>query len=205
MKKYLVLLIALLVAGPLLASNMGFKLNYTLHKTSGTTNTNWISLPYFWSGTVAQDVCTDIGATAVQIGEYDESTDSFISYVCGGGGTNFSLSAGRAIFVKVNTDGVQWIIVGSHNDAATVTLTKTSGTTNTNWIAIPYHTNVGDAQGLCTNIGGTAVQIGIYDESTDAFTSYVCGGGGTNFSLTAGQGVFVKVNTDGVIWTPSHY
>src|SRR5262249_5459507 len=154
------------------ASNMGFKLNYNLRKTAGTTATNWVGLPYFWSGTNAQDVCNDIGAAATQVSRYDETTDTFVTWVCGNVGTPFSLTAGQAILVKVTTDNTNWIIVGSHNDTATVTLLKTGGTTATNWTAVPYHTTATNAQGICAQIPN-ATQISRYDETTDTFVTWV--------------------------------
>jgi hypothetical protein len=201
---FLIPVLVLSLCGLSLASNMGFKLNYTLKKTAGTTATNWVSLPFFWSGANAQAVCTDIGAAATQIGRYDETTDTFVSWVCGNVGTPFTLTSGEAIFVKVTTDNTSWVIVGSHNDSASVTLKKTAGTTATNWVSTPYHTTATNAQGICTQIAN-ATQIGRYDETTDTFVSWVCGNVGTPFTLTPGEGIFIKVTTDGTVWTPAHY
>src|SRR5262249_5947652 len=114
------------------------------------------------------------------------------------------LTAGQAILVKVTTDNTNWIIVGSHNDTATVTLLKTGGTTATNWTAVPYHTTATNAQGICAQIPN-ATQISRYDETTDTFVTWVCGNVGTPFNLTAGEGVLIKVTTDGTVWTPLHF
>jgi hypothetical protein len=205
MKKLPYLLLALLffTTTGLFASNMGFKLTYNLKKTPGRTNTNYVALPAFWSGSNAQDVCNDIGAAAVQIGIYDEATDTTTSYACGGGGTNFPLTSGQGIFVKVTTDNTPWVIVGSHNDTLSIPLQKTAGRTNTNYVAVPYHTTATNAQGICNQIP-QAVQIGKYDEPTDTTISYACGGGGTNFNITPGEGIFIKV-TNATNWTPAHY
>ena len=95
--------VALLAAGPALASNMGFKLNYTLSKSSGTTATNYVSIPYFWAGAHAQDVCDDItGAT--EVGRYIEATDTTEPWTCGGFGIPFSLTKGQGVYVKVASD-----------------------------------------------------------------------------------------------------
>ena len=98
MKKlpYVLLALLFLTTTGLFASNMGFKLTYTLKKTTGTTDTNWVALPYFWSGTNAQDVCNDIGPNATQVGRYNEDTDTFTSWACGNVGTPFTLTAGEA-------------------------------------------------------------------------------------------------------------
>ncbi len=194
-------LVILLGAGSLFASNMGFKLVYQLHATAGSTGTNWVSLPYYWSGTTAADVCNDItGAT--EIGMYNESTDLFSTWTCGGKGTPFSLTPGEAVIARA-PDLTNWTLVGSHNPALAITLYATAGTTGTNWVSVPYHTSATTAASICTEIP-TATEVGKYNESTDLFSTWTCGGKGTPFSLTVGEGIIVRA-PNLTTWTPAHY
>jgi hypothetical protein len=207
MKKITCLLVVglLWISNVLLASNMGFKLNRVLTKTSGRTNTNWVSLPFLWiPGATSNTVCTDIGSAASEVGKYSESTDTFTTFVCGGFDTPFNINPGEAIYVKPTTNNTSWIIVGAHDDTFVVNLKKTPGRTNTNWVSIPYHATAATSQDLCTQIPA-ATEIGKYNESTDTFTTFVCGGFDTSFNLVAGEAVYIKVTTDNTAWTPSHY
>lgn len=206
MRKTFLLVSAIVVvfaAGAIFASNMGFKLTYPLKRTAGTTGTNWVSLPYFWSGTTSQDICNDVGVgTATEVGKYNENNDTITAWACGGRGTPFSLSPGQGVYVKV-TSATNWIVVGSHNDSAAVPITRTAGTTGTNWTSIPYHTTSTNAQGICSQVTG-ATEVGRYNEGTDTITAWACGGRGTPFSLTPGEGVYIKVTT-ATAWSPTHY
>lgn len=104
MKIKLFIFCALLVASLLYATTCN---NVVIHLTAtdGTFHMNWVSLPYtFDAPDTAQTVCADIGATASQVGKYDESTDNFTSWGCGGRGTPFTLHAGVGYYIKVSTN-----------------------------------------------------------------------------------------------------
>lgn len=200
------LALAILVgANVVIASNMGFKLNKTLTKTSNTTNTNWVSLPYEWIPlATSETVCSETAGTLSQVGKYNESTDTITAFSCGGQSTPFDIVPGEAIFVTPVTNNVSWIIAGSHNDTMTVTLKKTAGRTNTNWISVPYHSTALSSQDICNQVPA-ATEIGKYNESSDTFTTFVCGGFDTPFNLVVGEGIYIKVTTNNTQWTPLHY
>lgn len=205
MKKWIFVLVLTFAATSVFASNMGFKLSYNLRKVAGTTGTNWVSLPYFYSATTAKNVCNDIGANASQVGRKDSATDVNTTFPCIAGGPGFTLNEGEAIFVKVSTDNTPWVIVGSHDDSKQLTLRKVAGTTGTNWVSIPYHTTSTTAKGVCNDVGANASQVGRKDAATDVNTTFPCVAGGPGFSISVGEGVFIKVNTDSTAYTPSHY
>jgi hypothetical protein len=138
------------------------------------------------------------------VGKYDESTDTLTTFLCGGAGSPFNVLPGEAIFVKPVADNVSWIIAGSHNDTMAVTLHKTAGRTNTNWISVPYHSTALNSQDLCNQLTA-ATEIGKYNENSDTFSTFVCGGFDTPFNLEAGEGIYIKVTTDHTQWTPLHY
>lgn len=223
MKKYLVLLIALLVAGPLLASNMGFKLNMVLKGPDAYTGSgdNWISLPsFFMTNPMASDLATDMansGITVTQISKFDPITKAFTDYLPDLGFDDFAVTPSTSILVKIDPNGGDktWIVVGSHNDAATYTLYRDdaySGTAD-NWISVPYHETATTASALATELdtafgAGSIAQISKFDPVTKAFTDYLPDLGFDDFNITAGQGVLIKVSptaSGNLSWVPAHY
>ena len=115
---------ALLVAGGLYASNMGFKLNYGLDSTgvnASATGNNSMALPYNQQASLltVDDLRLDIetigGAGSVLgITRFLASSDGAVTYA----GLNilkkFSLVSGEGYSVQVGTP-VPYIVVGSHD------------------------------------------------------------------------------------------
>jgi hypothetical protein len=103
-------LTALLVAGGLMASNMGFKLNYQLSGPgSSNSGTNTLALPYNQQTNLldAKNLIDDINAAAgssvvVQVARFLKATDGTESYT-GTFGTAFPLVPGQAYTVQVNS------------------------------------------------------------------------------------------------------
>src|SRR5438128_2741604 len=175
MKKLLIPLLAVALFGLAFnanASNMGFKLNYSMTFTAGTPNIFYISFPYFNSYTVAQDICTDFGGTVASVKSYNPATDTITTHPCGGA-FNFSITEGNSYAVAINANTAA-IIVGSHDDAFTRSMTFNAGLPNINWTSIPYHTTAVVAQDLCTQIGGTVASIKRYNSATATITTHPC-------------------------------
>jgi hypothetical protein len=101
------------------------------------------------------------------------------------------------MLVKVST-GVNWIVVGSHNPSLAISLTAGGAS---NWVSVPYHTTATNAATLFNDIANCTL-VGRWNIPTRSYQNWV--GAGTNFNLTPGEAVLVKVNA-GVSWTPSHY
>ena len=109
--------VALLVSGGLFASNMGFKLNYSLTGPVATGNplteedgTNLYSYPYHSTATGAAALIADIGGATcdatgpvVSIAQYVKAGAGLSAYT-GCAGTSFGLVAGEAYYVKVDAD-----------------------------------------------------------------------------------------------------
>jgi hypothetical protein len=215
MKRILFTVLLVVLSGTLLASNMGFKLNYNL-TNSGTVQTNWVSLPYFYltAPVTAEMACDDIGGTCATlgnciVGHWVEATDTDVYWSCQTAkGTPFTITAGEAIYVKVNAPEA-WTVVGSHDPSLNISMTNT-GTVQTNWISVPYHTTALNAEDLCDQIGGTCATlgnciVGHWVETSDTDVYWSCQTAkGTPFSLTTGEGVYVKVNTP-ASFIPAHY
>jgi len=136
----LVAALAVVLAGGLIASNMGFKLNYTLVAGGNAVpetavggnglsqdGTNNLSLPDFpQTGLVmASNLITDIGLPARGgISKFIRDNNSFQTYT-GVFGTkpDFALTAGDAYRVRVTgAANVPYIVVGSHNPSLSHTL-----------------------------------------------------------------------------------
>jgi hypothetical protein len=130
----LVAALAVVLAGGLIASNMGFKLNYTLIAAGQAVpeggvsqdGTNDISLPDFpQSGmATANDLRLDIGAPANGgVSKLLRATNTTQVYTGKGTGLNFNLVPGDGYRVRVTgTTNVNYIVVGSHNPSLSHTL-----------------------------------------------------------------------------------
>lgn len=206
--------VALLAAGGLFASNMGFKLNYGMlaGTNAGSLNgTATLGLPFNpQTGIIdAQTLLTDIGSTNItSITQYVEATGSLVSYTNTGGGTNFPLNVGEGYYARMAAD-TNYIVVGSHDPSLQISLDAGDGgvtsLNGTNFVAYPYHSTANDAQALLTEIGSTNVtSITQYVASTGSLVSYTNVGGGTNFPLTPGEAYFIRSAAD-YLWTPAHY
>jgi len=212
-------LAVLLTASALVASNMGFKLNYTLNQTTGgvsKTGNNVLALPdnRQTGMNTAKNLIDDIGFLSVtQIQRFVKSTDAFVSYTARAPQTaaaDFALVAGDGYFVKMKTN-TSYIVVGSDEPALAYTLNQTAGgvsKTGNNFYAYNYHQTAGTAKGLIDDIGFLSVtQIQRFVKSTDAFVSYTGRAPQTaaaDFTLNPGEAYFVKMKTT-TAYTPSHY
>jgi hypothetical protein len=215
-----VALAMILTAGGLLASNMGFKLNYQLKATGSSlpeggtslTGLNTIGLPFnAQTGlTNASGLRTDIGAASVQnIQKFIRTSDSFILYTGAKGGTDFALASGEGYFVKMGSD-VDYIVVGSHNPTFAVGLDPTGvngSLTGLNLYSYPYHSTSASASALRTEIGAANVQnIQKFVRSSDSYLLYTGAKGGTDFTLSPGEAYFIKMGGAVTInFVPSHY
>jgi hypothetical protein len=207
----------LVLAGGLMASNMGFKLNLPLKATGAGSNsgTNYIGLPYNQQvGMVtARDLFKDIAAGgAVQlINKHRKVDDQFEAYDFDGGTlppNGWKLVPGDAYIVKVG-EGQNYIIVGSHNPGLTISFLGTGAGSNsgTNYYTHPYHGVAANARELFQEIGGSIQLLNQHRKNDDAFEAYDFDGGTlppNGWNLKPGEGYIVKVGSDQDI-VPAHY
>jgi hypothetical protein len=220
-----VALAVVLTASGLLASNMGFKLNYTLKKADGGVNsltgTNTIALPFNQQAgmNLASDLFNDIGGKAqvTNVQKFVKLTDGFEIYTGRNlANTNFAITPSEGYFVRMVND-INYIVVGSDNPTYTVALKKAAGgvsLTGTNLFAMPYHFSgpAGGAGGtiasdLFNDIGGKAQVTNVqkFVKSTDGFQIYTGRNlANTNFTLVPGEAYFIRMVND-INYTPSHY
>lgn len=208
-------LAVMLTASALVASNMGFKLNYTLNQTTGgvsKSGTNLIALPDNRQSGMAKasDFLTDLGLqSAFQVQRFVKSTDLFAGYTGRiGSAADFSLVAGEGYVVKMKTT-TNYIIVGSDDPALAYTLNQTTPSVSksgTNYYAYNYHQTAATASALLTDLGLlTAFQVQRYVRSTDLAAGYTGRiGSAADFALVPGDVYIIKMKTT-TAYTPSHY
>jgi uncharacterized protein YdeI (BOF family) len=202
-----------LTGSALIASNMGFKLNYTLSQSGGgsATGTNSLALPDNRQTGLAdaKNLMDDIGFSQTgSIQKFLAATDTLQSYTGRkSGGTAFPLAAGEGLFVKMLTT-VNYIVVGSDDPSLAYPLNQAGVGSNsgTNFSAYNYHQTAADAKALIDDIGFAMTgSIQKFLKASDTLQSYTARkSGGTAFALVPGEAYFVKMLTT-VNYTPSHY
>ena len=206
---------ACVMASGLIASNMGFKLNYPLAATGASSNsgTNVIALPFNRQSGIdtANALIGDVGlANVANVQRFLEATDGLETYT-GRKGTpapDFPLAAGEGYFLRMNNP-VDYIVVGSHDPSLAISLDGPGGgsQSGTNFFAVPYHTTSATAFDLMNDVGFASVlNIQRFLEATDGLETYT-GRKGTpaaNFNLVAGESYFVRMSST-VSYTPSHF
>jgi len=206
---------ACVMASGLIASNMGFKLNYPLAATGAGSNsgTNVIALPFNRQSGVdtANALIGDIGlANIANVQRFLEATDGLETYT-GRKGTpaaDFPLVAGEGYYVRMNA-AVDYIIVGSHDPSQSVSLDAVGAGSNsgTNFFSVPYHTTAVNALDLMNDIGFSSVtNVQRFLEATDGLETYTGrkGSPGPNFNLAPGEAYYIRMGST-VSYTPSHF
>jgi hypothetical protein len=198
---------AIVVAGGLMASNMGFKLNYQLTAATGGVSKSGfqtIALPYnAQTGmTHASHLFTDIAAggvvTPTQLQRFNPLFDTYDLYP---GPTDYTLDPGVAYFVKVATTG-PYIIVGSHDPGHSVIFKAAApgvSKSGFNLYAPPYHGTSAVASQLFAETSATQIQ-----RFNPLFDTYDLYPGPTDYTIDPGVGYFVKVSADKT-FVPAHY
>jgi chromate transport protein ChrA len=200
-----------LTGSALIASNMGFKLNYTLSQGVGSfSGTNTLALPDNRQTGMAdaKNLMDDIGfASTTNVQKFLKASDTLQVYTGRkGGGTAFALAAGEAYFVRMAVP-VNYIVVGSDDPAIAYPLTVGVGSfSGTNFFAYNYHQTATDAKALMDDIGfANVTNVQKFLKASDTLQVYTGRkGGGTAFALVPGEGYFVRMATS-VNYTPSHY
>ena len=227
-KKNVFVVVALAVcvlatAGGLLASNMGFKLNYALTGPAGVggagSGKQLLSLPYFRQTGIndANQLMLDIGGGVVtpvtNAVKYNKTNDSLIVYTGRmGAGAPFALAAGEGYLVQMASN-VNYIVVGAHDPGLSIALTGPSGVggagSGKQLLAPTYNITATNAFTLMTDIGGGVVtpvtNVVKYNKTNDSLIVYTGRmGAGAPFALAPGEAYLVQMATN-VGYIPSHY
>jgi len=202
-----------LTGSALVASNMGFKLNYTLSQAGAgsLSGQSTLALPDNRQTGLAdaKNLMDDVGfANIASVARFLSASDTLQTYTGRkGGGVAFPLVAGAGNFVKMAAT-VNYIIVGSDDPTIAYTLSQggVGSLTGQSFYAYNYHQTAADAKALMDDIGfANIASVAKFLKATDTLQTYTGRkGGGTSFALTPGEAYFVKMATT-VPYTPSHY
>jgi hypothetical protein len=190
--------LALALAGYALASNMGFRISYSLLGPGDSlSGTNWVALPFKPKpGLVtASDLYADLGGagSVVSIARHDPATDTYLVYA-GGTANDFPLPTGRGVVVTMAST-LSYALTGSHDPRISVTLLgPEDSASGTNLYAPPYHALATTAGALIQELGGsgTVVNVTRFVRTTDALVSYN-GSSGQDFPLVPGESYQIRV------------
>jgi hypothetical protein len=213
---------AVLVAGGLVASNMGFKANYhldALGDNGSVAGAQTLALPYNQQSglNVAEDLINDIntdagGAVVDTVSRVLRTTDGKETYSLVSGGTNFALMGSEGYIVTV-TASADYIMVGSHDPALPINLDSpgTNGSlSGTQLWGMPYHFTGATAEDLILELEahgnpGDVDSVSSLARTSPSPVTYSLVSGGTNFSLVPGEAYVIVVINDITGWIPSHY
>jgi len=210
-----VALAVVVMAGGLLASNMGFKLNYTLSQASAgvsKSGTSTLAIPDLRQTglNTAKNLMDDITlANVANVQKWIKSSDGTLAYTGRKGSpADFNLVAGEGNFVKMTTS-TNYIVVGSDDPTLANTLSAAQvgvSKSGTNLYAYNYHQTAATAKGLMDDIGfANVANVQRWIKSSDGTLAYTGRKGSpADFNLTPGEAYFVKMTT-AVSYTPSHY
>lgn len=190
--------VALLLGGFALASNMGFKFVPNIAAGGGFN----LSLPWNNNYNTAKDLFDDISPQKVA---KVESDSTFTEWFGPGGGVDFPVAKGEAYFVTASSSGALTpVIVGSHDPNYTMSFTGGEGFN----ASAPYHQTLSSAKDLFIDMN-TALSDTIQKlakiESDSTFTEWFGPGGGVDFALDLGMGVYVTASADTGAYAWPHY
>jgi hypothetical protein len=197
---------AIIVAGGLMASNMGFKLNYPLQaQQSGVSASGFqsIGLPYNRQVGIdtASQLKADVEAGGVGVGsiqKYDILTGQNVPYPL----TDFPLAEGEGYLIGVLNSG-SYIIVGSHDPGFNVNFkAQAVGVSASGFqrYAPPYHGVASTASELKLELAPEVVSVQKYDILTGQNIPYPL----TDFPIVPGESYLVGVTADKT-FVPAHY
>jgi hypothetical protein len=206
-----------LTGSALIASNMGFKLNYTLSQGQAGVSadgTSTIALPDNRQTGLnsSKNLMDDIGsANVTNISRLLKATNTFQTYTGrkNSPGADFGLLAGEGYYVKMLTS-VNYIIVGADDPTMAYSLQQGQAGVSadgTNFFAYNYHQTASTSKSLMDDIGSVNVtNISKLLKATNTFQTYTGrkNSPGGDFSLIPGEAYYVKMLTT-VNYLPSHY
>jgi hypothetical protein len=222
MKKRILVAVALgavvLVAGGLMASNMGFKLAYQLDNLgiNAVTGFNTLALPYNQQTSLvtASDLAGDINASAagtpiVSINRLVRASDTLATYPP----QDFALAPGDGLLVALNANGglpVNYVVVGSHAPGLVIPLLgqlNPASNSGTNLFSYPYHAVAGTASALEAEIellqAGSVTSISAFVRSNDTLQTYPP----ADFALQPGKAYFIGLAPTAldIAYVPAHF
>ena len=194
----------LMMAGLLYASNMGFKLNYTL-PGGGLDGTIATSLPYNQQvGIDSASLLLDEVPAGVGVGFHNQGNNLGVRYTgVAGTAPDFDLVPGDGYYITV-TAGGSYIIVGSHDPSLELDFDP-GGLDGTILWSYPYHSQHPDASSLLSDVPDS-VGIGFFNRLNNLGVRYTgVAGTAPDFSLVVGDAYFVTVTAVVPTYKPKHF
>lgn len=213
----------LALAGGLIASNMGFKLNKTMivagQPVSGVgevspftslNGTSTMGLPFFRQAgmTSTANLKTDIGANCTSVAKFLRANNGSFAYTAarsGAGSVDFALETGVGYRVRVTgASNLNYIVVGSDDPSYALPLIVAgqavpeggNSLNGTNEIAYKYHATAATAGALKAEIGAQCTSVAKFLASNNSSFSYTgarSGAGSVDFPLVPGETYRVRV------------
>ena len=207
---------ALLLAGGLMASNMGFKLNFPLvgsNDSASISGTNYMGMPYNQQVGInnARDLFLDIGGVQ-SISQHRKFDDLFEFYTASNTSippNGFAINAAEGYIVKL-PDNTPYVVVGSHDPGLTVALVGAAdpgSISGTNYYTHPYHGVAANAKDLFLEMGAGIQSLSQHRKFDDLFEFYTASNSSippNGFLLSPGEAYIVKASSN-VPFTPNHY
>lgn len=207
-------LAAIVMAGGLTASNMGFKLALELvgGGAGSISGTNAVGLPYnrqvgiddaqAWFGDMK-----DSGIAVQNIQNFTPVNDANVPYGFGdSAAASFALEASRGYLVKVGVTGT-YIAVGSHDPSLNVVLNagSASSISGTQRYSHPWHGVSSTASELFAELKPDVQNIQRFNPVNDANVPYGFGDpAAADFPIEPGKAYLVKMGSDKT-FVPAHY
>lgn len=178
--------------------------------TSGQNHNgnNWVSLPTY-NGYYDADTVFDLIPNCNEVAQWDDTTGAFLQWDEFIFTDNFDIapcgvSNGMALQVKVSTD-CEWCISGADIPygctQVTISLYADDGDNEgLNYVSLPYNLAAGNADELFDDISN-CTEVALAVEGDTSYQTWN-GSSGTNFSISPGKAVRVKVSQD-TNWTPT--
>lgn len=203
-------LVVVLATGGLIASNMGFKLNYELSAAAGE-GLNTLALPYNQEAGLVNwgDVRLQIGPSAViDISTWAESSGGYKTYAGAKADPILPIVASEGVFAKMSST-VNYIIAGSHNTSTTTDMNAGGIALGLNLYGPPYHSTAGNVGDIGLELGGFSgapvIDISGWAESSGGFNTYAGAKADPIVSVVPGEAYFVKMGSTVLSYSPAHY
>jgi hypothetical protein len=195
---------AILLAGGLFASNMGFKLNYLI-PGGGASGQATIGLPY--NAQIGMSNALQLRQAipnATGIGYLNRNNNTIVTYTgITADPPAFFLVPGEGYLVTVSAAS-NYIIVGSDNPGLGLSFSS-GGASGQNLWSYPYHSTLPNALLLRQNIPN-ATGIGYLNRSNNTIVTYTgITADPPAFFLIPGESYFVTVSSNTTGWIPPHY
>lgn len=193
--------VALVVGGLAVASNMGFKFVPNMPSDASYN----LSLPWNNNYSKAEDLRKDLAnyGTVKRVSKFN-SDATLSSWDGNPGSNNFAIQKGEAYIVVTGSNGLQPVIVGSHDPNFTISIAANQSFN----ASAPYHQTLSKAEDLRKDIEsqfpGSVKRLSKFNADA-TLSSWDGNPGSNNFALDLGMGVIIvtKADISGYVWP--HY